>query len=78
MRTPVSPPNDLLEEAARLTLELGVTRSRLFADAAADYIRRHRASSITFQLKAVYETEPSALDPALGETGTRLLRGSHW
>lgn len=78
MKTAVSLPDELYEEAERLAQELGIPRSRLFADALDEYIRRHRASSITSQLDAVYATEPSELDPTLVRTGLRLLHDAEW
>jgi metal-responsive CopG/Arc/MetJ family transcriptional regulator len=78
VKTAISLPDDLFAEAERLARELGVPRSRLFADALKEYIRRHRASSITSQLDAVYAIEPSELDPALAGAGLRMLRDAEW
>ena len=43
MKTAISIPDDLFQEVETCTRRLRVSRSRLFADAAREYIARHRA-----------------------------------
>ena len=43
MKTAISIPDDLFHEVEACTRRLKVSRSRLFADAAREYIARHRS-----------------------------------
>ena len=78
MKTAVSLPDDVFSEAERLARELGIPRSRLYADALAEYIRKHHATTLTAELDAVYSEQPSQLQPGLGEAGRRMLRDTEW
>lgn len=78
MKTAVSLPDDLFQQADRLARKLGVPRSRLFATALQEYLARHQGRRITEQLDQVYEHESSALPPALRHTQTRSLRRASW
>jgi metal-responsive CopG/Arc/MetJ family transcriptional regulator len=72
MKTAVSLPDDLFASADALARRLGVTRSRLYARALAEYVAKHRSSKMTERLDAVYAVEPSRAEPVLA----RLQRGS--
>jgi len=65
MKIAVSIPDDLFEDAEYLARRQGKTRSKLYADAIAEYVGVYRTESITDQLNAVYEVSDSALDAAL-------------
>jgi metal-responsive CopG/Arc/MetJ family transcriptional regulator len=51
---------DLLSAADELARELGASRSRLFARALDEFIRRHRNRRIFDQLNAAYADGPTA------------------
>ena len=78
MKTAVSLPDDLFEAADALARKQGLTRSRLFATAVADYVARHRSSRVTERLNEVYATEDSSLDAGLQAAQDRTLRRSEW
>ena len=78
MKTAVSLPDDLFAAADALARKQGLTRSRLFATAVADYVARHRSSRVTEKLNEVYATEDSSLDAGLQAAQDRTLRRSEW
>ena len=65
MKIAVSIPDDIFEDAEYLARRQGKTRSKLYADAIAEYVGVYRTESITEQLNSVYLTEESTLDSAL-------------
>lgn len=65
MKIAISIPDSIFEEADALAKRLGKSRSRLYADAVAEYLRDHRDEGVTEQLDAVYAAEDSSVDEAL-------------
>ena len=65
MKIAISIPDEIFEDAEYLAHRQGKTRSKLYADAIAEYVGVYRTESITEQLNLVYGTEDSALDTAL-------------
>jgi antitoxin MazE6 len=78
MKTAVSIPDDLFAEADALAEELGVSRSRLYALAVAEYLARHRDADITDRLNEVYAKEDGALDDALRAAQARSVGSPGW
>ncbi len=78
MKTAVSIPDDLFASAETLGKRLGVSRSRLYATALAEFIAKHRGRKVTEQLDAVYERADSRLDPALRRLQARSLQRNAW
>ena len=54
MKTAVSLPDQLYEEAERTAQSLGIPRSQLFARALEEFIALHKRESITERLNRVY------------------------
>ena len=54
MKVAVSIPDDLFESGERVSKRLGVTRSRLYATALAEYIAKTRDRKLTERLNLVY------------------------
>ena len=78
MKVALSIPDELFESAETLSRRLGVSRSRLYATALADYVARHRGRKTTDRLNAVYVGEPSRLDPAVRRAQRRSLESDAW
>lgn len=78
MKTAVSLPDALHTEAEQLARFLGVSRSRLYADALTAYLERYRSESITRQLDDIYATQPSTLDRDVAEHARDRLRATEW
>jgi uncharacterized protein len=78
MKIALSIPDDLFEEADTLSKRLGVSRSRLYATALADYVAKHRGRKTTERLNAVYQEDSGRLDPVLRRTQRRSLGSDTW
>ena len=78
MKTALSIPDRLFSAADALARKLGVSRSRLYATALAEYLAKHRAAKVTERLDAVYRAEPSELDESVRRAQRRQLRRAEW
>lgn len=78
MKTAISVPDDLFAEGERLSEQLAVSRSRLYADALREYVQRHRERLVTEALDRIYQRERSALHSAQQESSRALLSQSEW
>ena len=78
MKVALSIPDDLFESAETLGKRLGVTRSRLYATALADYVAKHRGRKTTERLNAVYAAEQGRLDPVVRRAQRRSLERDAW
>jgi metal-responsive CopG/Arc/MetJ family transcriptional regulator len=78
MKVALSIPDELFESAETLSKRLGVSRSRLYATALADFLAKHRGRKVTDQLNKVYSTEESLLDPVLRRMQRRSLQRDAW
>lgn len=61
MKVALSIPDELFESAETLTRRLGVSRSRLYATALAEFVAKNRGRKITERLNAVYASEDGRL-----------------
>lgn len=57
---------------------VGISRSQLFAQALSEYLDKHEPDSITQAFNAVYETEPSELDPVIMRMQILSLPKGEW
>jgi hypothetical protein len=71
MKTNISIPNAIYEQAEQLAQTLGMSLSELYAAALAAYVAAHRRTEVTKALNRAYETEPSAIEPELVEPFAR-------
>lgn len=78
MKTAVSIPDELFEEAERLASELGLSRSRLYQFALTEYLARHDADRITEGVNAVCDEIDTGAEPWLVEAGRRVLERAEW
>lgn len=78
MKVALSIPDDLFESAETLGKRLGLSRSRLYATALADYMAKHRGSKTTERLNAVYANETQSLDPALRRAQAKTIGREKW
>ena len=78
MKTAISLPDDLFESADALAERLGLSRSKLYATAVAEYLAKHRDEDITCRLNDVFAEEPSGLDPAMRAAQTRSVSSAEW
>jgi metal-responsive CopG/Arc/MetJ family transcriptional regulator len=78
MKVALSIPDDLFESAETLGKRLGLSRSRLYATALADYVAKHRGRKTTERLNAVYGDKPEQLDPALRRAQAKTIDRDRW
>lgn len=78
MKVAVSIPDDVFEEAERLTEEQGGSRSALYAKALKEYIDRHAPDRITEQINAVIDEIGNEVDPFVTAAASRILRDTEW
>jgi metal-responsive CopG/Arc/MetJ family transcriptional regulator len=78
MKTAISIPDDIFEEAESVAQSKGMSRSQLYVTALAAYLRAHRSGSITEQLNRVYDQQPGTLDPGLAALQSASLHQEDW
>lgn len=78
MKVALSIPDDLFDTAESLCKRLGVSRSRLYATALAEFLAKHRGRKITQRLDAVYVNEDSRVDSATRRMQKRSLATKSW
>lgn len=80
VKTAISIPDAVFEEAERLAKERGVSRSELYAEAVAEYVKGQRFAGVRERLDAVYESAPdeSDLDPLIERAQSASLPKEEW
>ena len=82
MKTAVSIPDDVFEEAERLARRMKCSRSKIFSRALAEYIARHSADRVTEAMdRALAELDGApapAPDPFAVAAGRRMLARTEW
>ena len=78
MKFALSIPDELFESGETLSKRLGVSRSRLYATALAEFVAKNRGRKITERLDAVYGSEESRLPQALRRLQSRSLTREPW
>lgn len=78
MKIAISLPDSVFDAAEQLARRLKKPRSRLYAEAIAEYVGAHSSESITEQLNRVYGAEPSSLDESLKRAQFRVLSNETW
>lgn len=80
MKTAISLPDALYEDAERLANSLGIPRSRLFAKALEEFIARHEKQGITRKLNRIYadSTEPNPTADAALEQLRDFTKNDAW
>ena len=80
VKTAISIPDAVYEEAERLARQRGMSRSELFTRAVAEYVKGERFLGVRERLDAVYKkhSEESELEPALRDLQARSLPKERW
>ena len=78
MKTAISIPDDLFEQADRLARKLKTSRSELYSRAVREYVARHSADAVTSALDALYTEERSEVGDFGRTAATRTLERSEW
>jgi metal-responsive CopG/Arc/MetJ family transcriptional regulator len=80
MKTAVSVPNDVFEQAERLARRAGRSRSDVYSAALREYLARHATDELTATINAVIDDlgEEAAIDPFVRSAGQQVLEQSEW
>jgi metal-responsive CopG/Arc/MetJ family transcriptional regulator len=78
MKVAVSIPEDLFDSAESLGKRLGVSRSRLYATALAEFLAKHRGRKTTERLNRVYAEQESRLEKPLRRLQARSIGRESW
>jgi hypothetical protein len=78
MKTAISIPDDLFDDAERLARVLKKSRSRLYGDAVREYVARHSADQITEALDQALDAMPSTASDFATRVARRTLERSDW
>lgn len=72
VKTAISVPDEIFEEAERLARQRGMSRSQLYAKAVAEYVKGERFLGVRERLNSVYGPHPS------GSQQARSLPKEEW
>ncbi len=78
MKVAISVPDPIFREAESLAAALRKSRSELYAEALAGFVRKHAAHDITRRLNAVHDRQGGELDPALAAAQFESLPDETW
>ena len=78
MKTAVSIPDPVFEQAEGLARRLQKSRSQLYSDALSEYLLRHDEDAITEAMNAVCDALDSSQDPAFAAAAARILERTEW
>jgi len=80
VKTAISIPDSIFEDAERLAKRRGWSRSELYANAVSDFVKAERFIGVRERLDAIYgkDSEDSALDPLLEQLQLQSLPKEKW
>jgi predicted transcriptional regulator len=78
MKTAVSIPDDVFQEADRLARELKTSRSQLYSRALKEFLARHAPDQVTDAMDRVCEELGRTSDELVGRAARRVLKNSEW
>jgi metal-responsive CopG/Arc/MetJ family transcriptional regulator len=77
MKTAISIPDDVFEDAERLARRLGHSRSQLYSRALREFVARHEPDRVTTALDAAVPDDPS-VEPFVARAGRKVLEQIEW
>lgn len=78
MKTAISLPDEVFEATERYARRVGKSRSRVYAEALAEYLARHGPDEVTAAMDAVVEALGEASDGFAGAAARRTLERAEW
>jgi metal-responsive CopG/Arc/MetJ family transcriptional regulator len=78
MKVAISIPDDLFDSAETLGKRMGVSRSRLYASALAEFLAKHQGRRTTERLNRLYAEEDSRLDVPVRRRQARSVSRETW
>ena len=74
MKTAVSIPDELFQQAEKLAAELDLTRSAFYAQALHAMIERLKDEAVTAAMNAALADEPDTIDPFMVRAARRTMK----
>lgn len=78
MKTAVSVPDDLFQQAETVARRLRISRSQLYASAIAEFLGRHQKDAVTDRLNEVYSRRIAKVDPLLHRAQLNSVDKDSW
>ncbi|HSK71372.1 MAG TPA: hypothetical protein VK892_06730 [Pyrinomonadaceae bacterium] len=78
MKTAISIPNNVFEQADNLARKLKISRSELYTEAVRVYLKENHIEDITEKLNEVYEEADSKMDENLLNAQVASLAKEEW
>ena len=78
MKTAVSLPEDIFQQAEAAARKLRMSRSQLYARAIAEFLEHSQTESVTARLNEVYAGKPARLDSAFHGAQVKSLPKDSW
>jgi metal-responsive CopG/Arc/MetJ family transcriptional regulator len=78
MKTAVSMPDELFQEAEAAARRLRVSRSELYSKAIAAFLKQQNGDSITERLNNLYSRHTAQVDPGLRRAQLKSLKKDSW
>jgi hypothetical protein len=78
MKTAISIPDPLFEEAEAAAKDLGLSRSKLIQTALEEFLRRRRDDEVTRRLNDSYANSPPEPDPFLDQLSLEGMKRAEW
>jgi metal-responsive CopG/Arc/MetJ family transcriptional regulator len=78
MKTAISLPDEIFEEAERVARRLKKSRSQVYREALAEYIARHDPDAVTEAMDRVADLVDTGLDAFGAATARRVLERDEW
>ena len=78
MKTAVSIPDQVFEQAERLAKRTRKSRSHVFSSALREYVARHSPDEVTEAMDRVCEQLGEPVDPFVARAARRTLERSEW
>lgn len=77
MKTAISIPDQIFQQAKFLANELGMSRSELYSKAIEEFIREREEGMITEKLNGIYSLQNNSLDDVLNEIQLESIKTSN-
>jgi metal-responsive CopG/Arc/MetJ family transcriptional regulator len=78
MKTAISIPDKLFRAADQYAKAHGVSRSKLYTEAVAQFLEQHPSGLITQQLDEVYSSEPAKLHDTISHMQFSSIEKEEW
>lgn len=78
MKTAVSIPDDVFEEAERLAIDLQTSRSQLYSRALQEFVARHAPDRVTEAMNRMVDEVGSEIDEFSQRASRRVLEQVEW